>query len=179
MSMDKREQQGALGKVLAQLREVVAKGKTGAAASETITDDGKVNEAKRVAIARDEALAREVLALVGVEYDALIAMDGKTPYSLAVQANPQLTSDVLQAEQPVVAALKVALGYKPYAEFVGKYGKEPGEIRERIRAEMAAEKGPVPEEVKPVAGMVFSGRGGGKVVPAKPKSGGLGDFFKS
>lgn len=178
--MDKREQQGTLGKVLAQLRGVVGGNKQqGESAHETITDDGVVPDGKRAGIARDEALAREVLALVGIDYDALIAMDGKTPYSQAVQANPQVTSDVLQAEQPVVAALKVALGYRPYAEFADKYGHEPGEIRERIRAEMVAEKQPVPEEVKPAAGMVFSGRSGGKVPAAKVKAGGLGDFFKN
>lgn len=183
--MDKREQQGALGKVLAQLREVVGRNKQqegtahGQGRSETIVDDGDASAPQRERIAHDEGLVRDVLALVGVDYDALIKMDGKTPYSLAVQANPQLTSDVLQAEQPVVAALKIALGYRPYAEFVGKYGQEPGEIKERIRAEVMAENKKLPEEVKAPEGMVFSGPfGGGKAPVAKAKKVGLGDYFK-
>lgn len=126
---------------------------------ETIADDGVIPADKQAQIASDEALVRAVLGMVGVDYDALIAMDGKSAnpsiYARAVQANPALLQDVLSADRPVLAALQVAMGYKPVADFVGKYGATPEDIKSAMRAEFEAE-------------MVAKEAGGSKAARAAP-----------
>lgn len=148
---------------------------------ETIGDDAPLAAAARDAISRDEALVREALGLAGMDYDALIAMDGVSPYSQAVAANPALIQDILKDEMPVLAAVKVAMGYKPYADFAGKYGKEPGEIREKIKAEVLAEMKGDPVEAAPVVkaavGPLFSARYG-KAAVGKAAKGDLASLFK-
>ena len=128
----------------------------------TITDDAPLPADKRAAIAREETLVRQALKAVGFDYDALIAQEaqeGKTSaYAQAVAANPAVLKQVMAADSPVVAALEVAMNYKPYAEFAAKYGREPNAIREAIRAEVLAEM-PAEEPVKPSKALPFS-RGG-------------------
>lgn len=146
---------------------------------ETIADDGVIPADKQTQIASDEALVREVLGMVGVDYDALIAMDGKSVYSRAVAANPALVPEVLGAERPVLAALKVAMGFKPVADFVGKYGSNPEDIKAAMRAEFEAEMAAKEGGTKAnAAGPVFSGAQGG-VRPAVPlpRKGKLADVF--
>lgn len=131
---------------------------------ETVADDGPVAAGARDAIARDEALVREVLAMVGVDYDALIAMDGQSPYAQAVAAKPTLVQDILTDERPVLAALKAAFAFKPVAEFTGKYGHGPDEIRANIRKEVMDEMQGDAADAPPVAkgskGPLFSSRYG-------------------
>lgn len=140
--------------------------------TETIGDDGEASAGARAAIARDEPLVREVLRLVGVDYDALIAMDGVSPYSLAVASNPALIQDILMDERPVLAAVKVALGFKPQAEFAAKYGTTPEDIKKNIRDEVVADLQGDKVDAHPVAkaamGPLFSSRTGrGPVTPKK------------
>lgn len=144
---------GKLEKILEQLRVLATKrskasanvtgGELAQAAAgkprETLTDDGPLSADQRAWMVRDEGMVREVLGMVGVDYDALIKMDGNTPYSRAVKANPQLVADVAGSDMPVVQALKIAMGFKPYAEFMDAYGTDPKEIREKIKAEVLAE----------------------------------------
>lgn len=133
---------------------------------ETLADDGEIAAGARDALARDEALVREVLGMVGVDYDALIVMDGQSPYAQAVAANPTLVQDILTDERPVLAALKAAFAFKPVAEFTGKYGSRPDEIRANIRKEVMAEMQGDASEAAPVAkgpkGPLFSSRYGGQ-----------------
>ncbi len=152
---------------------------------ETITDDAPLAADARAALARDEGLVREVLGLVGVDYDALIRMDGQSPYSLAVEAKPALVRDILRDERPVLAALRVAMGFKPMAEFQGKYGKEPDAIKAKIREEVMAEVGrdkPPAEEKTPTkaaTGPLFSSRyGAGATRAPQAAALGMGDIFK-
>ena len=149
--------------------------------SQTIGDDGDAPAGARAAIGRDEPLVREVLGLVGVDYDALIAMDGKSPYSLAAAANPALIQDILTDERPVLAAVKVALGYKPVAEFQGKYGTTPEDIKAKIREEVLADMKGDPADAQPVVkaavGPLFSHRAGGKRVQPMVKTD-LASLFK-
>jgi hypothetical protein len=143
---------------------------------ETIADDGVIPADKQTQIASDEALVREALGLVGVEYDKLILMDGQSVYSNAVKANPALLQDVLQSERPVLAALRVAMGFKPVADFVGKYGSSPEDIRAAMRAEFEAELAAKEMGSKP-AGPVFSSSGAGVKASAGVKRGKLADVF--
>jgi len=121
-------------------------------------------------IMQEEQFARELLKLMGVNYDELIRMDERSPYARAVQANPALLDQVRQASSPVLAALRVAMGFKPYAEFMDRYGSEPDSIREAIRQEVQAEmqQQPKPQPAQaqaadaPFAGTPFAnGRGAG------------------
>lgn len=149
---------------------------------QTLGDDGPVAADTRAAIARDEALVREVLRMVGVDYDALIAMDGNSPYSLAVEANPALIQDILTDEKPVLAGLKVALGFKPQAEFSAKYGKTPEDIKANIRAEVMAELQGDKVEAKPAAkaavAPLFSSRSGRAPVAKQERTDLRGVFGK-
>jgi hypothetical protein len=146
----------------------------------TLGDDAPLPADKRAAITREETLVRGALKAVGVDYESLIsteAQEGKaSPYALAVQANPRVLKEVLNAEFPTLKALEVAIGFKPYAEFVGKYGAEPATIKAAILAEAKATQ--EPSEVVAPKGLPFSqGRGASKAVPAKPK-GTLGEVFR-
>mgnify|MGYP006267984581 CR=1 FL=1 len=116
---------------------------------ETLADDGQIAADKQAMIEADEDIIRPVLALFDIDYDALIRLDSVTdkedeagqysPYARAVQANPALLQQVMQAERPVLAALKAALAFKPYAEFAEKYGDDPQSIRDKLREELRAE----------------------------------------
>lgn len=107
---------------------------------ETLTDDiSQMSVDKKAEVERMEHLARQLLALFGQDYDALIRMDDVSPYAQAVRANPNLAADVLRDEQPVLRALEIALQFKPYADFMTKYGTTPAAIRDSVRQEYAAE----------------------------------------
>jgi hypothetical protein len=166
---------GKLEKMLAQMRALAERQK-GTKAGETLTDDGPLSATRRGEIARDEAVVRQALALVKVDYDALIATEGDTPYAQAVRANPRVADEVLKAEQPVLAALKIALDYQPYAEFQAKYGREPSEIKERIAAELQPAAAAERQPKKPVAPVFASRRGSGGSVAA-PANRKLQDVF--
>ncbi len=148
---------------------------------ETIADDGGIPADKmnqiQAQIASDEALVRDVLALTGGDYDALVRMDGESVYSRAVQANPEILKQVMASERPVLAALKVAMGYKPVAEFVGKYGSSPAEIKAAMRAEIEAEMAAKESGVAKVGGPVFSGTRASAPAAATRKLGKLVDVF--
>ncbi len=143
---------------------------------ETIADDGVIPADKQTQIASDEALVREVLGLMGADYDALIMMDGESVYSRAVKASPTLLQDVLGSERPVLAALRVAMGYKPVADFIGKYGSSPDDIKAAMRAEFEAEVAAKEDGRKPV-GPVFSSKQAAAKAPAMPRKGKLADVF--
>ncbi|MDD9911573.1 MAG: hypothetical protein OXR68_04260 [Alphaproteobacteria bacterium] len=153
---------------------------------QTVGDDGTYTVEQQKRIAEDEALIRPVLALFGIPYDDLIQLqaDGITsPYEKAIQANPALLQQVLQSERPVLAALQVAVGFKPYAEFMDKYGADPQSIRTAIREEMKQElAAPVQqaeEQAKKPLATPFSRSG--RQMAAKGKSTApipLGDIFK-
>ncbi len=143
---------------------------------ETIADDGSIPADRQTRIAEDEALVRAALGIMGVDYDALIKMDGESVYSQVVKANPEILRQVLEAERPVLAALQVAMGYKPVAEFVGKYGSTPEDIKAAMRAEFEAEM--ADKEVgKKVSGPVFSGNRATPKAPAEKRKGELADVF--
>lgn len=148
----------------------------------TVGNDGGVPADKKAQIERDEALVSAVLQLVGVSYADLITQDvgpngEHSPYAMAVRANPQLLKDVLAADNPVLAALQVALQYKPYAEFTAKYGADPA----AIKAAIAKEVGGKPAEdaaVRKAYGPVFSGGyGGGGTRPVEARKGDLKSVF--
>ncbi|RYG61712.1 MAG: hypothetical protein EON60_02485 [Alphaproteobacteria bacterium] len=143
---------------------------------ETIADDGVIPADKQTQIASDEALVREVLRLFGADYEALIAMDGESVYSNAVKADPSLLQDVLGSERPVLAALRVAMGYKPVAEFIGKYGSSPDDIKAAMRAEFEAEMA-AKEDGKKLAGPVFSSKQPAARAPVAARKGKLTDVF--
>lgn len=193
-----KEQNSAVGsrleKIRQQLQALGGRGQAGTsapgatakpAAGETISDDSPLPPDKAAAVQRDEALVRDALALFGIGYDSLIAMqgpDGKpTAYAQAIQANPALLAQVPSDPQPVLAALKIALGFKPYAEFAQRYGNTPDEVKAAIRSELENElKGSdaaVPV-VKASAAPVFSSNRAGAARPSsRRKKGGLEDVF--
>lgn len=170
---------GKLAKIKQHLQALQSNGQTEVGGGETIADDGGIPADKQAQIARDEGLVRQVLGLFGINYDALIKMDGQSVYSCAVKANPALAQQVGQAENPILEALKVAVQYKPVADFTGKYGTTPEAIKAAVRAEIEAEMQGKDADVKrPVAevGPVFSGRPSGAV--GKPAKGNkLSDVF--
>jgi len=143
---------------------------------ETIADDGVIPADRQTRIAEDEALVRAALAMAGIDYDALIAMDGESVYSQVVRAHPDVLKQVLEAERPVLAALQVAMGYKPVADFVGKYGSTPEDIKAAMRAEFEAEMAEK-EAGRKVAGPVFSGSRAVAKAPAEKRKGELADVF--
>ncbi len=146
----------------------------------TLGDDATLPADKRAAIAHEETLVRGALKAVGIDYDALIstqAQEGKpSPYALAVQANPRVLEEVLSAPSPALKALEVALGFKPYAEFVGKYGTEPEAIKAAILAEAKAGREP-PEAIAPTGLPFGRARTGSKAASPKAK-GTLNEVFK-
>lgn len=166
------EQNGKLEQIKARLQSMQGANKVGG--GETIADDGVIPADRQTQIAGDEALVREALGLVGVSYDQLIRMDGESIYAKAVEANSDILKGVLGAERPVLAALKVAVGYKPVAEFIGKYGSQPEDIKAAMRAEIEGEMSA--KEGKAV-GPVFSGVQGSARSQAQPKKGKLADVF--
>lgn len=107
--------------------------------SETLSDDVALPTELVQKIKQEEALIREVLALFDVDYNALISLEEKSPYAQAVKANPRIVEMVAQAPSPVVAALKVATQFQPYAEFMNSYGDTPEAIKEKLRTEIMAE----------------------------------------
>lgn len=143
---------------------------------ETIADDGVIPADRQTQIASDEALVREVLGMMGADYDALIQMDGESVYARAVKANPTLLQDVLGSERPVLAALRVAMGYKPVAEFIGKYGHSPEDIKAAMRAEFEAEMA-AKEDGKVAKGPLFSSSQPTAKAPSVPRKGKLADVF--
>lgn len=178
---------GKLAKIKSQLQALQARqrGQDKVGGGETITDDGRIPADRKAQIVRDEDMVRQVLALFGIDYDSLIRMDGKdgedSVYARAVQANPQLLQDVLGSGNPVIAALKVAVGFKPVAEFTAKYGSSPEAIKAAMRAEFEAENKPKPKKAAAAeASPVFSRHGGGFSPAADgeaAKDGGLGRVF--
>ncbi len=129
----------------------------------TLGDDAPLPANKRAAIAREEGVVRQALKAVGFDYDALIAQEAQegksSAYAQAVAANPEILKQVLEADSPAVAALEVAMRFKPYAEFNAKYGKEPEAIRQAIRAEVMAEMPTEAEAPKPNKALPFSRAG--------------------
>ena len=183
---NKHAEGGKLEEIKKQLQAVQAAQNPKGASShkvgggETIADDGSIPADRKdqiqAQIASDEALVREVLGMVGADYDALIAMDGASVYSKAVKANPGLLKDVLESERPVLAALKVAMSFKPVADFVGKYGSSPEDIKAAMRAEFEAEMA-AKEAGKP-SGPVFSGTlPTARTTASAPRKGKLADVF--
>lgn len=170
----KQQLQAVQGKAPAAHKDVA---NTKVGGGETIADDGVIPADRQTQIASDEVLVREVLGMFGTDYDALIKMDGESVYARAVQANPAILKEVLGSERPVLSALKVAMGYKPMAEFVGKYGSSPAEIKAAMRAEFDAEMAAKEAGVAKVAGPVFSGAQGGVRPAAAIKRGKLADVF--
>jgi hypothetical protein len=127
-----------LEKIVQQLSALARRQKQAPAGPQTVGDDAPVPADRQAAIVHDEDLVRQVLGLFGIDYDALIVMDGKSCYSQALAARPDLAAQVLAADRPVVAALRVALDYKPYAEFAAKYGHTPEEIKANMAKELQA-----------------------------------------
>ena len=89
-------------------------------------------------------MVRPLLALFDINYDDLVRLEpgeggNVSPYARAVNANPAVLERVFQSDRPVLAALQVALGFKPYAEFMDQYGEDPQSIRDAIRDEVKAE----------------------------------------
>lgn len=113
--------------------------RTNGTAKDTLSDDQPLTADRTAMIKAQEALVRPVLALFDINYDALIAMDGKSAYSQAVRARPDLLQALLESDQPVLVALAVAVGYQPYAAFADKYGQTPDDIKARIRDEVKQE----------------------------------------
>lgn len=153
--------QGApkLEKILGQLRDLAKlqdAAKPADAGTQSVANDGPLSAAKMQAVVADEALVRPVLALLGVDYDALVAMDGKSAYSQAVGANPALLEQVLGADRPVLAALQVAFRFKPYADFAATYGSDPAQIKDKLRQEVLAEMAQTPAQPAAARGAVFS-----------------------
>lgn len=121
-------------------------------AAETISDDFALSDDARLSIQQTEETVRQVLKLFELDYDALVRMDDTSLYARAVQENPAVLAYVKQAQNPVLEALKIAIGFKPYAEFIEKYGKDPDSIKTAMRAEIEAEmKGAKTEKEKDVS----------------------------
>ena len=72
---------------------------------ETVADDGSVNAEKQGLIAQTEAVLRPALKLFGVDYDALIRMDGKSAYAQAVAARPGVVQQVLEIKEVFLPTL--------------------------------------------------------------------------
>ena len=106
---------------------------------ETISDDFDMEPALMEKIKASENEMRDLLKSMGQDYDALIKMDGKSVYARAVAANPAILDFVKSSANPVLEAVKIAMGFKPYADFMEKYGSEPSEIIENVRKEIDGE----------------------------------------
>ena len=107
--------------------------------TETVGDDFPLSEEQTKRIQFTEAIVQEVLSLFDINYDDLIRMDGKSPYAVAVQANPNVLEMVKNAPNPALAALKVAMQVKPYADFMKQYGSTPEEIKQALKNEFENE----------------------------------------
>ena len=107
---------------------------------ETISDDFDLDDSALHKIREQEELVRELLTMFNVNYDELVRMDGKSVYSQAVVSNPQVLEVVKTSPNPVLEAVKIAFNYKPYAEFISKYGNDPEAIKKAIRAEVESEQ---------------------------------------
>lgn len=176
-----------LQKVKEHLKLLAAKGspkqvgRATAAGGETIADDTAALADKAEIIRRDEALVREALAMFGVDYEALISpqdKDGKpSVYARAVQANPAVLEQVARDPIPVLAALRVATGYKPFADFTEKYGSTPEDIKAALKAEVMAESGTENVKVRERTAPVFSSQVGLRVAASAKPKGGLKDIF--
>lgn len=104
--------------------------------NETLGDDYEGISSELLAkINAEEPLVRAVLALVGIDYDALIRMDNDSAYAQAIKARPTVLKQVAEAQSPVLEALTIALKFKPIADFRAKYGKTPDEMHKNITAE--------------------------------------------
>ena len=171
--------------ILRQLTELAERQKATAERTgkplETVADDADIGADRQKLIGLQEAIVRPVLALFGIDYGSLIAMDGKSLYSQAVQARPDMLKAMLASDMPVLEALKVAVAYKPYAEFGQKYGRTPDEVKAKIRAEALAEAGvaaPAAADAEPPQlGAVFAGVGGQRAVAPRRRQGSLSDVF--
>lgn len=152
--VDKNEQES-----MQQLAEKLdaLQSKKGEKAEETITDDFNVDADKMKVIEKAESEMRALLKLIDVDYDDLIRMDGKSIYSRAVSANPAVLDYVKNAENPVLEAVKISLQFKPYAEFMEKYGDQPDDIFQNIKNEIEGAKGQQKVEVKPTVEEVIKG----------------------
>ncbi|MFT7434148.1 MAG: hypothetical protein ACI9TY_001796 [Alphaproteobacteria bacterium] len=109
------------------------------AIDETIADDFDVSAEEFSKIQSSENDMRGLLKTMGLNYDALIRMDEKSVYARAIAANPAVLDFVKSSKKPVFEAVKIALGFKPYAEFMDKYGSEPADILKNIRSEYEGE----------------------------------------
>jgi hypothetical protein len=146
--------------------------------AQTVSDDAAVSADKQASIVQQEELVRRALGMFGISYDSLIAMDGKSSYSQAVAAQPDLAKQVVGADVPVLAALKVAVDYQPYAEFAVKYGSTPEDIKKNLQAEIqqvapaeAAAPAPDTPAPRPPVGPVFSAYAGGSRAPGTARGG--------
>lgn len=176
-----------LEKILQQLTELAERQKATAGGKplETVADDASLSADRQALIGVQEAIVRPVLALFGIDYGSLIAMDGKSLYSQAVQARPEMLQAMLASDMPVLEALKVAVAYKPYAEFGQKYGRTPEEIKAKIRAEALAEAGVAAPDVATAGaaaeelplGAVFAKVSGQRAELPKRRGAGLADVF--
>lgn len=110
-----------------------------ASITETISDDYDLSPEVQQQIIDTEGLLREALALFGIDYNALVRMDGNSVYAQAVTASPEVARRVAESTNPVLEALKVATFFKPYAEFQNRYGTTPEEIKANLRKEFEAE----------------------------------------
>lgn len=106
---------------------------------ETISDDFDLDENTRLNIEQTEDVVRDVLQLFGMNYDDLIRMDDTSIYAQAVRENPAVLQYVKASTNPVLEALKIAVNFKPYAEFMNNYGRDPEAIKKAIREEVMAE----------------------------------------
>lgn len=189
LKMPQAELGGRLEKIRAQLQALAGGQKTPAGAQTVADDSGPVSEAKAKMIARDEALVRGVLGLLGADYDALIAREAKdgkkSAYAQALEAQPGLAKQVLASGQPVLEALKIAFGFKPFAEFAEKYGRTPDEIKAAVAREVKAEMastaagklGKVREVPKPEAPLFSDPSVGQRAPSSSRRKGALRDVF--
>jgi nitrogenase molybdenum-iron protein alpha/beta subunit len=181
--VDKNEQD-SLKQLAEKLDKMNAKNKT-PQASETIGDDFDVDVNKLKMIEKSEAEMRILLKLMDMDYDALIRMDGKSIYSRAVNSNSAVLEHVKNAENPVLEAVKISLQFKPYAEFMEKYGQEPTEIFKNIKQELEGQVSEQKKTEKPfiqeqIEGAPFSGISNLKAEEAKQSEmPSLNEIFKN
>ena len=107
--------------------------------NQTLADDFDLTAEQAELIQTTEGIVRELFTIMGGNYDALIAMDGKSPYSRLVDENPLLSNQVKDAKNPVLEAVRLAVGFKPYQEFMDKYGSTPDAIKDAMRKEIEEE----------------------------------------
>lgn len=150
---------------------------------ETIADDAVIPKEKAARVADVENIVRETLAIFGMDYDSMIRMDDKSLYARVVRRRPEVLSAVMQDENPVLAALKIAVGFQPYADFIEKYGEEPEvivkAIREEVMTEMKQARASKESAVNSIKSPAFSGEiKPKKAKPKAKKEKTLDDIFK-